>query len=66
MTSGLLDSRKSQFAIEPGELEDMKDFFISYHKADKNWTEWSAWTLEEAEYSVVIQAWNFRPGEISS
>jgi hypothetical protein len=44
----------------------MKDFFISYHKADKNWTEWSAWTLEEAEYSVVIQAWNFRPGEISS
>jgi len=44
----------------------MKDLFISYHKADKNWTEWSAWTLEEAEYSVVIQAWNFRLGEISS
>ena len=40
----------------------MKDFFISYNKADKNWAEWIAWTLEEAGYSVVIQAWDFRPG----
>jgi len=41
----------------------MKDFFISYNKADKAWAEWIAWTLEEAGYSVVIQAWDFRPGE---
>jgi tetratricopeptide (TPR) repeat protein len=41
----------------------MKDFFISYNKADKSWAEWIAWTLEEAGYSVVIQAWDFRPGE---
>jgi TIR domain/NYN domain len=41
---------------------DMKDFFISYNKADKQWAEWIAWTLEEAGYSVVIQAWDFRPG----
>ncbi len=40
----------------------MKDFFISYNKADKAWAEWIAWTLEEARYSVVIQAWDFRPG----
>ena len=40
----------------------MKDFFISYNKADRDWAEWVAWTLEEAGYSVVIQAWDFRPG----
>jgi tetratricopeptide (TPR) repeat protein len=40
----------------------MKDFFISYNKADKAWAEWIAWTLEEAGYSIFIQAWDFRPG----
>ncbi len=40
----------------------MKDFFISYNSADRAWAEWIAWTLEEAGYSVVIQAWDFRPG----
>jgi hypothetical protein len=39
-----------------------KDFFVSYNRADKQWAEWIAWTLEEAGYSVVIQAWDFRPG----
>ena len=40
----------------------MSSFFISYNKADKAWGEWIAWTLEEAGYTVVIQAWDFRPG----
>jgi hypothetical protein len=40
----------------------MKDFFISYTSADKNWAEWIAWQLEDAGYQVVIQAWDFRPG----
>ncbi|NEP01895.1 MAG: toll/interleukin-1 receptor domain-containing protein [Symploca sp. SIO2E9] len=40
----------------------MKDFFISYNGADKAWAEWIAWILEEAGYSVVIQAWDFLPG----
>jgi hypothetical protein len=40
----------------------MKDFFISYTKADKAWAEWIAWTLEEASRLVIIQAWDFRPG----
>jgi hypothetical protein len=40
----------------------MKDFFISYNKADRSWAEWIAWQLEEAKYSVVVQAWDFRPG----
>ena len=40
-----------------------KDFFISYNQADQDWAEWIAWILEEEGYSVVIQAWDFRPGE---
>lgn len=40
----------------------MKDFFISYTKADQAWAEWIAWELEEVGYSTVIQAWDFRPG----
>jgi len=40
----------------------VKDFFISYNSADKSWAEWTAWTLEEAGYTTVLQAWDFRPG----
>jgi tetratricopeptide (TPR) repeat protein len=39
-----------------------KDFFVSYNRHDRTWAEWIAWTLEDAGYSVVIQAWDFRPG----
>jgi tetratricopeptide (TPR) repeat protein len=38
------------------------DFFISYNSADRTWAEWIAWQLEEAGSSVLIQAWDFRPG----
>lgn len=41
----------------------MKDFFISYNSADEAWAEWIAWILEDAGYSVVIRAWDFRPGD---
>ena len=40
----------------------MRDFFISYNRHDKQWAEWIAWTLEEAGYTVILQAWDFRPG----
>jgi energy-coupling factor transporter ATP-binding protein EcfA2 len=40
----------------------MKDFFISYDVADQIWAEWIAWVLEESNYTVTIQAWDFRPG----
>lgn len=40
----------------------MKDFFVSYNRKDETWAEWIAWTLEEAGFSTVIQAWDFRPG----
>ncbi len=29
----------------------MKDFFISYNRADRQWAEWIGWQLEEAGYS---------------
>ncbi|WP_322756634.1 toll/interleukin-1 receptor domain-containing protein, partial [Frankia sp. Cas3] len=29
---------------------------------DRAWAEWIAWTLEEANYRVVIQAWDFGAG----
>ncbi len=41
---------------------DMRDFFISYNRNDRQWAEWLAWTLEEAGFTVYIEAWDFRPG----
>ena len=38
------------------------DFFISYTNRDVRWAEWIAWQLKDAGYSVMIQAWHFRPG----
>src|SRR5215471_2066812 len=40
----------------------MKDFFVSYNRADRQWAEWIAWRLEEAGYAVIVQAWDIRPG----
>ena len=40
-----------------------KDFFISYTQADRDWAEWIGWELKQAGYSVVLQAWDFRPGQ---
>ncbi|CUU55371.1 TIR domain-containing protein [Parafrankia irregularis] len=42
--------------------EDNWDFFISYTAIDRPWAEWIAWTLEEAGYSLLVQAWDFVPG----
>ena len=40
----------------------MKSFFVSYNQADRAWAEWIAWQLEAAQYTTVLQAWDFRPG----
>jgi hypothetical protein len=40
----------------------MKDFFISYNKADRLWAEWIAWQLEIEGYTTILQAWDIRPG----
>jgi len=42
--------------------EERKDFFISYARADKQWAEWIAWQLEQEDYRITLQAWDFRPG----
>jgi TIR domain len=43
-------------------LEVQKDVFIGYTSADARWAEWIAWQIEEAGYSVILQARDFRPG----
>jgi hypothetical protein len=40
----------------------MADFFISYNSADLAWAEWIAYVVEEGGSTVIIQAWDFRPG----
>jgi hypothetical protein len=37
----------------------MNDFFVSYTASDRAWAEWIAWQLEEAQYTVTVQAWDF-------
>jgi tetratricopeptide (TPR) repeat protein len=39
------------------------EFFVSYTAADRAWAEWIAWQLEAAGYQVLLQAWDFRPGD---
>lgn len=41
----------------------MKDFFVSYNSADRQWAEWITWQLEEAGYEVEIQAWDSQAGK---
>lgn len=33
----------------------MKNFFISYNKADKEWSKWLDWTLRSLNYSTFVQ-----------
>jgi len=40
----------------------MADYFISYTSADRGWAEWIGYVLEEEGFTVIIQAWDFRPG----
>lgn len=41
----------------------MKDFFVSYTGTDLNYATWVAEVLESNNYTVTIQAWDFRPGD---
>jgi hypothetical protein len=41
----------------------MRDFFISYTNVDEPWAVWIAFMLEEAGYTVFIQAWDILPGD---
>jgi len=39
-----------------------RDFFISYTGVNHAWAEWIAVQLEQAGYTTLLQAWDFRPG----
>ena len=39
------------------------DFFVSYTKADELWAKWIAGQLENKKYAIIIQAWDFKPGD---
>lgn len=41
----------------------MKDFFVSYTGTDTNYATWIAELLESNQFSVTIQAWDFKPGD---
>ena len=55
-------ARKKGEVEKPEVKPTMKDFFISYNKADLAWAEWIAWQLEEADYTTEIQAWDSQFG----
>lgn len=38
------------------------DLYISYAESERSWAEWLAWQLEAMGYTVVLSAWDFRPG----
>jgi hypothetical protein len=38
---------------------ERRDFFISYTSSDRPWAEWIAMQLEQAGYTLFIQAWDF-------
>lgn len=44
-------------------MGDRCDFFVTYNRNDENWATWIAAELEAAGHTVVIQAWDFRPGD---
>jgi hypothetical protein len=44
-------------------VDQQWDFFISYTGADTVWAEWIADTLERANHTTLLEAWDFRPGE---
>jgi hypothetical protein len=49
--------RETSLVVSPS------DFFVSYAGVDEGWAVWIAWCLEAAGYGVVLQAWDFRPGD---
>ena len=63
--TGINETRDSSniYTNEVDDKMDKRDFFISYNKADKELAKWVAGTLEKADYSCYVQAWDMRPGD---
>ncbi|BCA37285.1 hypothetical protein BwiPL1_56670 (plasmid) [Bacillus wiedmannii] len=47
---------------QQSESTKIYDFFISYNSKDKGVAEWISYILEENDYKVFIQAWDFAAG----
>lgn len=43
-------------------LEEMHDSFIIYHREDREWAEWIAWQLDNAQFSTILPVWGVLPG----
>jgi len=43
-------------------LDEQRDFFVSYTQADRACAEWLAWELEAAGYTTLLQAWDMPAG----
>jgi hypothetical protein len=41
---------------------DRADFFVSYTSVDERWAVWISHVLEDAGFTVKVQAWDIRPG----
>ncbi|WP_242310168.1 toll/interleukin-1 receptor domain-containing protein [Bacillus cereus group sp. BfR-BA-01524] len=41
---------------------NMVDFFVSYNHKDEQHAQWISWILEEAGYTTIVQAWDFKSG----
>ncbi|MER5517252.1 FxSxx-COOH system tetratricopeptide repeat protein [Streptomyces sp. NPDC002763] len=39
--------------------------FVSYAGVDRTWAEWAAWQLEDADYDVELDCWDWRVGDNS-
>src|SRR5581483_10463254 len=60
--TAMIEGREAMHQDDAGKNLDRRDFFISYTSRDRQWAEWIAMQLEEAGYTLFIQAWDFRPG----
>jgi hypothetical protein len=56
------NEEKSMEQDDPVRTPERRGFFISYTRSDQQWAEWIAMQLEQAGYTLFIQAWDFRPG----
>jgi hypothetical protein len=57
-----VSSVRTQGENGPVEAEIQVDFFVSYTARDEDWATWIAWQLEDAGYTVLVQAWDFKIG----
>ncbi|HVU68463.1 MAG TPA: TIR domain-containing protein, partial [Ktedonobacteraceae bacterium] len=42
---------------------EQTDFFVSYVSSDQDWAEWLGMQVEQAGYTVFVEAWDVRPGD---